>query len=352
MIYSNLIVAAVLGLYRASAQSQSCTPVESITCVPAQSTPTLDGNTDEWSSVEVTEAPLTAALTAVPYSHGNGNVKIQCAYDQDKVYFVFQIPGPYSFDTVDNHLCASVSTMFKMGEDATLYNMGGCPLAAADCPADSSACDDYLVDIGGHWELKTTEQGVYYGTNTDTGDDLIANKDDEYAVSPFCRMDDDDGMASNEWEGAWVYVNGTSPDEVGSYIFEMSRSLSTSSNESDAQLEVGKATDFGFSYWVSFVIQTLFISCAFYHSVQILTSCDIPSSNFTQDPTETETGWTDAGHYVTGCSVDWISLRFEDEKPDELTPDTADGGESTGDAVSISGVYALVASFLALVVFV
>ena len=50
--------------------------------------------------------------------------------------------------------------------------------------------------------------------------------------------------------------------------------------------------------------------------------------------------------------MDWISLRFEDEKPDELTPDTADGGESTGDAVSISGVYALVASFLALVVFV
>ena len=199
MIYSNLIVAAVLGLYRASAQSQSCTPVESITCVPAQSTPTLDGNTDEWSSVEVTEAPLTAALTSVPYSHGNGNVKIQCAYDQDKVYFVFQIPGPYSFDTVDNHLCASVSTMFKMGEDATLYNMGGCPLAAADCPADSSACIDYLVDIGGHWELKTNEQGVYYGTNTDTGDDLIANKDDEYAVSPFCRMDDDDGMASFPW---------------------------------------------------------------------------------------------------------------------------------------------------------
>lgn len=50
--------------------------------------------------------------------------------------------------------------------------------AAADCPADSSACIDYLVDIGGHWELKTNEQGVYYGTNTDTGDGLIANKDE------------------------------------------------------------------------------------------------------------------------------------------------------------------------------
>jgi hypothetical protein len=278
MIYSNLIVATALGLYQASAQSQSCTPVESITCVPAQSTPTLDGNMDEWSSVEVTEAPLTAAMTAASYPYGNGNVKIQCVYDQEKVYFVFQIPGPYSFDTVDNHLCASVSTMFKMGEDATLYNMGGCPLAAADCPADSSACEDYLVDIGGHWELKTTEQATYYGTNTDTGNDLIANKDDEYAVSPFCRFDDDDGMASNEWEGAWIYVNGTSPDEVGSYVFEMARSLSTSSNESDAQLEAGKATDFGFAYWVSFVITLYHILCILSFRTRSHNS-DIPSSN-------------------------------------------------------------------------
>jgi hypothetical protein len=56
--------------------------------------------------------------------------------------------------------------------------------------------------------------------------------------------------------------------------------------------------------------------------------------------------------------VDWISLRFEEEKPGELNPsegvdvDTADGGESAGGAVSISGVCALAASFLALVVFV
>jgi hypothetical protein len=35
---------------------------------------------------------------------------------------------------------------------------------------------------------------------------------------------------------------------------------------------------------------------------------------FVQDPYETEeTGWTDAGHYVTGCSEDWISLRIVDE---------------------------------------
>jgi hypothetical protein len=33
-----------------------------------------------------------------------------------------------------------------------------------------------------------------------------------------------------------------------------------------------------------------------------------------QDPYESEeSGWTDAGHYVTGCLQDWISLRLLDE---------------------------------------
>ena len=90
--------------------------------------------------------------------------------------------------------------------------------------------------------------GVAYGINNATGDDAVANKDDEYAVSPYCRVDDDDENAANEWEGAWTYVNDT---DVGSYIFEMSRSLSTASTESDAQLVPGEAIDFGFAMWVS-----------------------------------------------------------------------------------------------------
>lgn len=192
-------------------------------------------------------------MNSIPYPHGNA--KIGCVHDtNNKVYFLFEIPGLYRFDTEDNHMCAAVSSMFKMGEDAKLFNMGGCPLALTDCPADGDgahSCDDYKVDIGGHWELKTTEQGVYFGTNDGTGDDAVANKDDEYAVSPKCRMDDDDELAANEWEGAWLYVNGTGSKEVGRYVFEMARSLKTKSEESDKQMEVGKAVEFGFAFWVS-----------------------------------------------------------------------------------------------------
>lgn len=255
MIFNNLIIASVVGLAVTSsrASAQECTSVESITCSQVSTPPTLDGSTDDWTSVDITEAPLTGAMNSIPYPHGNA--KIRCVHDTNKVYFLFEIPGLYRFDTEDNHLCAAVSSMFKMGEDAKLFNMGGCPLALTDCPVDGIAdCDDYKVDIGGHWELKTTEQGVYYGTNDGTGDDALANKDDEYAVSPWCRMDDDDVLAANEWEGAWLYVNatdGADADEVGTYVFEMARSLKTKSDESDKQLEVGEAEEFGFAFWVS-----------------------------------------------------------------------------------------------------
>ena len=261
-LFSSIVVgASSLASYQASAQQSSCTIVESIKCLPVSSPPTLDGKIDDWSSVETVEAPLTGALTAAPYPHGPA--KIGCVYDTNKVYFLYQIPGLYRFDATDNHKCASISSMFKIGMDASLYNMGGCPLALEDCPSDSTECDDYKVDIGGHWELKTTEQGVYYATNEDTGDDVVANKDDEYAVSPLCRMDDDDALAANEWEGAWSYVDGndvsdigrtdSNSDEVvvGSYVFEMARSLTTISDETDAQLEAGKDIDYGFAFWVS-----------------------------------------------------------------------------------------------------
>ena len=115
---------------------------------------------------------------------------------------------------------------------------------------------------------------AYGGSTTDdnatassgTGNDAIANKDDEYAVTPLCRYDDDGPGAGNEWRGAWrhteprerpiddedgdtvgVVVDGT----TGTYVFELSRSLKTSSSDTDAQFDRGGTVDFGFAFWVS-----------------------------------------------------------------------------------------------------
>jgi hypothetical protein len=301
--------------------------------------PTLDGKTEDWSGVQVFEEPLTGALTSKPYDFGSGTVKIRCGYDAERIYFLFEVPGKYRFAKDNNHMCASISTMFQMGDDAELYNMGesssckinlvlhslplltsqqtipgNCPLAS-NCNDDSSAipggCNSYKVDLGGHWELSTTgklvthyflgsslylhlsfllfaatEMGVAYDTNEGNGDDAVANKDDEYAVNPLCRFDDDDAKAANEWKGAWLHSNPIAIERAntngeGTYIFEMSRALQTDSVETDAQLEVGGTVGFGFAFW---------------------------------DPFETEAdGWSDSGHYVTGCSSDWIDLKLVDD---------------------------------------
>ena len=95
--------------------------------------------------------------------------------------------------------------------------------------------------------MRKSQMGVKYGINQSTG---TGNISDEYAYSPYCHGDDNDSLAGMEWEGVWIH---TSPMEGndGTYIFEMSRSLKTASTVTDAQLAVGEAIDFGFSYWVS-----------------------------------------------------------------------------------------------------
>ena len=109
---------------------------------------------------------------------------MKCTYDSTHIYMAFEVPGPYRFDPNDDHLCASISTMWKVGEDATYMNMGGCPhvsYGGSKCSGVPSDCHPFRVNLGGHWELKTTEMGVAYGEDltTGSGNDLIANKDDE-----------------------------------------------------------------------------------------------------------------------------------------------------------------------------
>ena len=200
--------------------------------------------------------------------------------------------------------------MMKIGSKAGYINMGGCPEAMENgCPDGviPPECDDYLVDLGAHWELKTTEMGVEYAMNatTGSGNDLVANNDDEFGAAPFCRPDDNDADAGNEWSGAWSHSNPVDGGD-GVYRFEISRTLTTASTVSDKQMAVGETYEFGIAYW---------------------------------DPFETESGWTAAGHFVTGCSAEWIELVLEDSA----------GGGSSGFARSanIAFVASMVAAALA-----
>jgi hypothetical protein len=74
-------------------------------------------------------------------------------------------------------------------------------------------------------------------TTSDSGEDTsAANLDDEYAVSPYCRVNDDGEGAGDEWGGAWTHTNSSSIGNEGHYHFELSRLLQTKSSQTDQQI--------------------------------------------------------------------------------------------------------------------
>jgi len=235
-------------------------------CYPVSgTTPQLDGDLSEWNGVEAFTTDLVQALTKVTYDAGSASHK--CQYDSDKIYLAIEIPGEYRFNANNDHQCASIATMTKVGSMAQFENMGACPDAMSGCTADGAipdTCTDYRVDIGAHWELSATSMNTEYTVG------------DEYAASPYCRLSDDDAEAGQEWSGAWSHTNPVD-GEFGNYTFELSRTLTTPSTFSDAQIVAGETIQFGVAFW---------------------------------DPFVAEEGWDDVTHFVTGCASNWVDLEL------------------------------------------
>jgi hypothetical protein len=270
--------------YASAADGVQCAVPGKLKCVPTTTAPTLDGYLADWVDVQGIQTEIHS-IYGTTYEEGETSYK--CQYDEESIYFALESPGDDRFDTEDNKFCAAIGTMFKMGSKAAFINMGGCPDAIEGCAAVPDTCDDYRVDIGAHWELATTQQGVLYAMNdtTGSGNDLVANNDDEYAVSPTYRFDDDDADAASDWSGSWSHSNPVDGGE-GVYKFELSRALSTTSVLTDKQLAANETYSFGIAFW---------------------------------DPFETEVGgWSKAGHFLTGCAAQWIDLTLDAEDDDEV----------------------------------
>jgi hypothetical protein len=274
------ITTALLSLLTATnVKAQCSSQPSSLTCTYTATAPTLDADLSDWVAVTGIETKIYQIGGTVEYL--GGSVSYKCSYDDSNIYFALAIPGDYRFDTTTSELCASIATMLKVGSLATFVNMGGCPDAASGCSSSvaPASCDNYRVDLGAHWELPSTQQSVAYTINagTGTGEDLVASLNDEYAVSAYCRAFDDGAGAGNEWAGAWAHSNPID-GEAGTYTFELSRLLTTGSSSTDAQLVAGGTYQFGIAFW---------------------------------DPYESAAGWSDPGHYVTGCAAEWIDLVLE-----------------------------------------
>ncbi len=310
MTMQNICVAALITASLIAASDAACSVAQKMTCKFTLTAPTLDGNFSDWSSVEGIETDMYNISGA---KYADGAAMYKCIYDTTNIYFAMMIPGSYRFNATNKHTCPSIATMFKVGTMATFYNMGGCPDAISpDSCADGvpAQCDEYRVDIGAHWQTTNTEQGLLYSVNATaaTGEGAITDLDDEYAVSPYCRADDDGEGAGNEWAGAWAHTDPSENGADGHYHFELSRLLKTKSSKTDNQvLSAGETYSFGIAYW---------------------------------DPFQSDAdGWTDAGHFLTGCANEWIDL--------ELEPVTSTEGSGSGSGGSMShGLWLHVGKFI------
>jgi hypothetical protein len=134
--------------------------------------PTLDGDLSDWASVQggIT-TPIRSIFGKNYLTEEDGEdimATYKCLYDDQNIYFSLEVPGRYRFDELDNKKCAAIGTMTRIGSKAAYLNMGSCPEALQGCEAgpNMTECADYLVDLGAHWELRTTQMNVPYPFNT------------------------------------------------------------------------------------------------------------------------------------------------------------------------------------------
>lgn len=80
--------------------------------------PTIDGGSFDWVYIEGFESTLTD-LDFREYFYGKLTTK--CVHDNEHVYFLFELPGPYRLDSEDKHKSPSISTMLQIGSDAMYY---------------------------------------------------------------------------------------------------------------------------------------------------------------------------------------------------------------------------------------
>ena len=283
--------AALILAFVATARAQDCPAAW--TCAFTTTPPTLDADVSDWDSVN---GITTSLLMITGETYASGDASYKCVYDDELIYFALEIPGDYRYSDSDNALCAAIATMMKIGSQATYVNMGGCPDAlASGCnngPPDT--CVDYLVDIGAHWELAGVEQSVEYPIPGESN--AIS---DEYAAAPQCRFGDDFDGGDSEWAGAWAHTNPVEGG-TGTYIFELSRPLATNSSITDGQMMPGETYSFGVAFWDPFQLPDF--------------------------------GWTDAGHYVTGCGTNWIDLELASDAPGPAPTSTDPAPTSPGPA--------------------
>lgn len=310
-----VVVPVLLHLLAVSVDAQISAPdAVAAYCVGLE----VDGTSEEWESCKTNELILDMAQSGVG---GAGTdrlpnaLRVRFANDGINVFVLAQIDAKYYFNlTGDNELSHSFAVMWRVGESATMFNMGGCPIPGASdeydcsevqsmCTANPDQCDcaDYLTDV---WHMETSSPGALPGvqypwrgpvlfTNSDgtyssygyapdmlgryqpaverlfSGNDHTSNSDDEFSVHP-CLRDDDSStkphLMSFRRTGSFTYRNqlryAWSHSAINSYQYPFATNGEngtytfefsrpmTTNENTDAQFAVDGDAYYAFALWI------------------------------------------------------------------------------------------------------
>lgn len=226
-----------------SGYTQSVTPQTNATyCIGLD----VDGTAGEWDSCNAPEITMDMSQVGIPGRDTLSRaLRVRFAHDGTNIYVLARVRGDYHFNLTAgrNGFSHAAAVMWQVGEDATMFNMGGCapprPPGSGlyDCSAIRSMCTaaqcgncdaSRLTDI---WHVETGSPGAIPGVqypwrgpivfpNNDntyssfgyhpeglgryqpaverlfSGNDHTSNTDDEFSVHP-CLQGDDGARANH-----------------------------------------------------------------------------------------------------------------------------------------------------------
>ena len=164
----------------------------------------VDGTADEWESCGANEITLDMMqVGSVVPSAGTDTLqralRVRFANDGTNIYVLAQVDAPYYFNlTGGNEMSHSFSVMWRVGESATMLNMGGCPISGVtdqyDCSAVQAMCNNnpcdcanYLTDV---WHMETSSPGALPGVQYPyRGPVLFPNSDGTYSSYAYNPLD-------------------------------------------------------------------------------------------------------------------------------------------------------------------
>lgn len=368
-----IVALVVLQLLVASVDAQmSAVDATAAYCIGLE----VDGTADEWESCGARETTLDMAQTGfagVGTDRLPSALRIRFANDGTNIYVLAQINAGYYFNlTGGNEQSHAMSVMWRVGESATMFNMGGCPIpgvqgdAQYDCSAvqttcTNSQCDcaDYLTDV---WHMETSSPGALPGvqypyrgpvlfTNSEgtyssygydaeglgryqpaverlfSGNDHTSNSDDEFSVHP-CLRDDDAStkshLTSYRRKNMYTYRNqlryAWSHSAINSYEYPFATNSEngtytfefsrpfTTNENTDVQFAMGEDAYYSVALWI---------------------------------PPSVGGEWTAAGHYVAPTNFQFGKVTLQQQQQQQQ-PSGGNGSSGAQAIVGSASIFLLV----------